>query len=233
MGKCLTASGFCLKKKFNFCRALWTPPNNVTRPSSISMRHYEVYNSGNFGVKTELHSVSCNKQGSSGNGGGGANGGAFPTLRMTSTAGSSSTTSMGLNAIQQLPDFPSFRDFSHYLDPYISEDQFASLCTMYRAHSQRIMDSVNKFSFSEIPGLFKHFWLELPSHILCFIGHKPIVTFIGICDKILYMTILRAILPSSLEVLKNRITNRSQKLICYLFSESSRRHYADRTHFCR
>ena len=156
---------------------------------SPSVRPYEVCTTtdGRSFVKAEALSA---KHGS-GNGGGIS--GAFPTLRcMTST---------GLTSVQQLPDFPSFSDFSHYLDPYISEDQFASLCTMYRAHSQRIMDSVNKFSFVEIPGLFKHFWLELPSHILCFIGHKPIVTFIGICDKILYATILRAVLPSPLEVL--------------------------------
>ena len=148
---------------------------------SSSVRPYEVGSEGRSFVKAEMIS------GKHGSGNGGGFGGAFPTLKC-------------MTSVQQLPDFPSFSDFSHYLDPFISEDQFASLCTMYRAHSQRIMDSVNKFSFVEIPGLFKHFWLELPSHILCFIGHKPIVTFIGICDKILYATILRAVLPSPLEV---------------------------------
>ena len=179
---------------------MWNPPN--TGKQSAVIRHYEVYNPGNFGVKTEGNSSSHTKI-SSGNGGvGGANGGAFPTLRSAPSSSSSTT-------YQQLPDFPSFRDFSHYLDHFISEDQFASLSTMYRAHSQRIMDSVNKFSFVEIPGLFKHFWLELPSHILCFVGHKPIVTFIGICDKILYMTILRAILPSPLEVKFTKFTSKT------------------------
>ena len=88
----------------------------------------------------------------------------------------------------------------------ISQAQFQSLVTMYRAHSQRIMDSVNKFSFVEIPNLFKHFWRELPNHIFCFIGHKSIVTYIGVCDKILYTTILKAILPTPLQVSKKYVT---------------------------
>ena len=94
----------------------------------------------------------------------------------------------------------------HTLDPMISQAQFQSLVTMYRAHSQCIMDFVNKFSFVEIPNLFKHFWRELPNHIFCFIGHKSIVTYIGVCDKILYTTILKAILPTPLQVSKTIVT---------------------------
>ena len=109
---------------------------------------------------------------------------------------------IGFASVQLLPEFPSFNDFSPYLDPMISQAQFQSLVTMYRAHSQRIMDSVNKFSFVEIPNLFKHFWRELPNHIFCFIGHKSIVTYIEVCDKILYTTILKAILPTPLQVSK-------------------------------
>ena len=69
---------------------------------------------------------------------------AFPALKGNSAIPS------GFASVQQLPDFPSFADFSPYLDPLITEDQFQSLVTMYRAHSQRIMDSVNKFSFIEV-----------------------------------------------------------------------------------
>ena len=50
--------------------------------------------------------------------------------------------------IQQLPDFPSCTDFSDQKNVPI--DKFYTLITMYRAHSQRILDSVNKFNFGEV-----------------------------------------------------------------------------------
>ena len=122
-----------------YCRNLWTPPNNVMGRSA-SVRPYEFSSDGRNFVKSEISGPS--KLGSGSSGANGGNAAAFTTLRcMTST---------GLTSVQQLPDFPSFSDFSAYLDPFISEEQFASLCTMYRAHSQRIMDSVNKFSFIEV-----------------------------------------------------------------------------------
>jgi hypothetical protein len=54
----------------------------------------------------------------------------------------------GFATAQQLPDFPSFRDFDRASS--IPSDKLQTLLTMYRAHCQRIMDSVNKFSFTEV-----------------------------------------------------------------------------------
>ena len=71
-------------------------------------------------------------------------GGAFPSPTLKNVVPS------GFASVQLLPDFPSFTDFSPYLEPMISQVQFQSLITMYRAHCQRVMDSVNKFSFVEI-----------------------------------------------------------------------------------
>ena len=67
---------------------------------------------------------------------------AFPPSASASFAASTFT------AVQTLPEFPSFRDFDRASS--IPPDKLQTLLTMYRAHCQRIMDSVNKFSFSEV-----------------------------------------------------------------------------------
>lgn len=236
------------------CSSQWT---SSTSPSRINEGNSDAYilpshvgrsESENHLFSQKYGSSSnqmANLHGSSGSGGGGA-----ATANLSIKAFSSS----GLASVQQLPEFPSYYDFRPYLDANITEDRFQSLLTMYRAHSQRIMDSINKFSFIEaiwlniaqwitlplswgckkcllfvfilmrrkegkvvycviwkwhkfwnfilfqIPSLFKHFWQEIPNHILCFIGQKSIVTFIGVCDQILYTTILKAILPSPIQV---------------------------------
>ena len=99
---------------------------------------------------------------------------------------------------------------------------------MYRAHSERMMESINKFHFVEVrnffstsyppicdlivnfffnhfislqvPCLFKHFWQELPEHIVSFVGQKSIVYLIGVCDQVVYNAILKAVLPTPLKV---------------------------------
>lgn len=121
---------------------------------------------------------------------------------MADTSSSSGSSSYAI--IQQLPEFPSFKDFA-YQSTSIPTDRFHTLITMYRAHSQRVLDSVNKFNFGEIPYLFTHFWQELPPHINNYLGQNSVVTLIGICDSILYRTILRAVLPTPSQVLPDTV----------------------------
>lgn len=156
--------------------------------------------------------------------------GEFPAVHsgsLGSTGGHTSTTAPSsslssspspcFSTVQQLPEFPSFREFAHATS--IPLDKLQTLITMYRAHCQRIMDSINKFSFSEvnlnfrssssiflnllplqIPHLFAHFWQEIPPHIADLLGQNVVVTLIGVCDAILYRTILKAILPTPVQV---------------------------------
>lgn len=139
---------------------------------------------------------------------GGGNGGDQNRIRPTTTVNNAAcnnssnmlSLSSGFASVQQLPEFPGFGDFARHTCPTIPPDRFQTLITMYRAHAQRIMDSVNKFSFSEIPELFKHFWQEIPTHIACYIGQNAVVTLIGVCDSILYRTILKAVLPSPIQM---------------------------------
>ncbi len=122
---------------------------------------------------------------------------------IAAAAASSSTATAVFAATQQLPEFPSFRDFDRA--SAIPSDKLHTLLTMYRAHCQRIMDSVNKFSFSEIPHLFSHFWSEMPPHIAGLLGQNVVVTLIGICDAILYRTILKAILPTATQMFPENV----------------------------
>jgi hypothetical protein len=87
------------------------------------------------------HPTTFNSSQSGGNGGGGGPGNSSLSLI---------TLSSGFASVQQLPEFPTFAEYGRYLEPTISEERFHSLLTMYRAHAQRIMDSVNKFSFAEV-----------------------------------------------------------------------------------
>lgn len=62
---------------------------------------------------------------------------------------------MALESLQVLPEFPSFREFDQAST--IPTDKLQTLIMMYRVHCQRIMDSVNKFSFSEVRTSFVSF----------------------------------------------------------------------------
>lgn len=137
------------------------------------------------------------------------NGEAFshsPTNLSSGVPLSSSSCSSSFASIQQLPDFPSFRDFDRSSSSSgLPSDKLQTLLTMYRAHCQRIMDSVNKFSFSEIPHLFTHFWQEIPPHISGLLGQNAVVTLIGICDAILYRTIMKAVLPTATQMFSENV----------------------------
>ncbi len=56
----------------------------------------------------------------------------------------------GFAYMQQLPPFPGHTEFIRLSGSTLAEDHFQTLITMYRAHAQRVMDSVNKFSFNEV-----------------------------------------------------------------------------------
>jgi len=79
--------------------------------------------------------------------------------------GRSSDPPLSSSVGEQLPEFPTLKDMrpplSHAFPPMVAAnngyeaaaipwDKVQTLLTMYRAHCQRVMDSVNKFSFSEV-----------------------------------------------------------------------------------
>jgi len=57
---------------------------------------------------------------------------------------------------------------------------------MYRAHCQRILDSVVRTNFHEVQDFLMHFWQGMPQHMLPILGSQSIVDLVVICDFILY-----------------------------------------------
>ena len=63
----------------------------------------------------------------------------------SSGGGGLSLVSLSSNfaSVQQLPAFPSLNDFAHHGDSVLSPEKFQTLITMYRAHSQHVLDLVS------------------------------------------------------------------------------------------
>ena len=53
--------------------------------------------------------------------------------------------------------------------------------------------------------MFTHFWQEIPPHIGGLLGQNVVVTLIGVCDAILYRTILKAILPTAIQMFPENV----------------------------
>ncbi len=53
------------------------------------------------------------------------------------------TLSSNFASVQQLPAFPTLNDFAHHGEAVFPAEKFQTLITMYRAHSQHIMDLVS------------------------------------------------------------------------------------------
>ena len=53
--------------------------------------------------------------------------------------------------------------------------------------------------------MFTHFWQEIPPHIAGLLGQNVVVTLIGVCDAILYRTILKAILPTAIQMFPENV----------------------------
>ena len=128
------------------------PTTPIINESYIVMAPNVFYESASSSSNIDHHGISS---GSGGNSVGPA------SLNTTGSSGlptnlSKSIISSGFTSIQQLPEFPTYRGFSRCLDEIISEERFTTLMTMYRAHSQRIMDSINKFSFVEVNSTFRN-----------------------------------------------------------------------------
>lgn len=64
--------------------------------------------------------------------------------------------------------------------------QVETFLLMYRAHSQRILDSAIRGHFHEIQDFLLHFWKGMPQHILPILGCQVTVDLAVICDFVLY-----------------------------------------------
>lgn len=87
------------------------------------------------------------------------------------------------------PIFPSPLCF--FLTPpstflFFLHQQVETFLLMYRAHCQRILDSVVRANFHEVQDFLVHFWQGMPPHIQPILKYQETADLVVICDFILY-----------------------------------------------
>jgi hypothetical protein len=76
---------------------------------------------------------------------------------------------------------------------------------MYRAHCQRVLDSVVRASVDDIQGFLLHFWQGMPEHLQPLLELDFMVDVIGYCDCLLYKVIVCILVASPLQSLPDSL----------------------------
>ncbi|XP_031554707.1 transcription factor RFX4-like isoform X2 [Actinia tenebrosa] len=103
-----------------------------------------------------------------------------------------------------LPNFPDVTVLKLPVD--VSREKVKTFLIMYRAHCQRILDTILRANFGEVQNFLIHFWQGMPSHMLEVLGCSDVVNLIGICDTILYKAISGVLIPGTLQPLPASLT---------------------------
>lgn len=119
-----------------------------------------------------------------------------------------------------LPEFPKLSDLS-FTKPF-PVDKIETLLLMYRAHCQRILDSVVRANFHEVQDFLIHFWQGMPTHMLPILGCQATVDLIVVCDFIVYRTLSEVLVPATLQPLPDNLVDEivsfSHSLVEWLFA---------------
>ncbi|XP_068732820.1 regulatory factor X 4-like isoform X2 [Montipora capricornis] len=103
-----------------------------------------------------------------------------------------------------LPDFPKPSKLT--LPEDVPHEKVKTFLIMYRAHCQRILDTILRANFGEVQNFLVHFWQGMPSHMLEVLGCNEVVELIGQCDSILYKAISGVLIPGTLQPLPASLT---------------------------
>lgn len=103
-----------------------------------------------------------------------------------------------------LPDFPKPNKLN--LPEKVPHEKVKTFLIMYRAHCQRILDTILRANFGEVQNFLVHFWQGMPSHMLEVLGCEEVVDLIGQCDTILYKAISGVLIPGTLQPLPASLT---------------------------
>ncbi|KAL9963971.1 hypothetical protein ACROYT_G027536 [Oculina patagonica] len=103
-----------------------------------------------------------------------------------------------------LPDFPKPSKLN--LPEDVPHEKVKTFLIMYRAHCQRILDTILRANFGEVQNFLVHFWQGMPSHMLEVLGSSEVVELIGQCDVILYKAISGVLIPGTLQPLPASLT---------------------------
>lgn len=96
-----------------------------------------------------------------------------------------------------LPPFPDMN--SLHLSDGIPVDKLKTFMVMYRAHCQRILDSIVRANFSEVESFLLHFWQGMPTHMLPVLASSVVVDLVAFCDSLLYKVISNLLIISPLQ----------------------------------
>ncbi|XP_065645179.1 regulatory factor X 4 isoform X4 [Hydra vulgaris] len=107
-----------------------------------------------------------------------------------------------------LPPFPSFD--SVIVEDDSTLDKVKTLLIMYRAHCQRILDTIFRANFAEVQNFLIHFWHGMPPHIAVVLSNKNVIELIKCCDVILYKAISSVLIPTSLQPLPSSLSQAIQ-----------------------
>ncbi|XP_002163641.2 transcription factor RFX4 isoform X1 [Hydra vulgaris] len=107
-----------------------------------------------------------------------------------------------------LPPFPSFD--SVIVEDDSTLDKVKTLLIMYRAHCQRILDTIFRANFGEVQNFLIHFWHGMPSHIAVVLSNKNVIELIKCCDVILYKAVSSVLIPTSLQPLPSSLSQAIQ-----------------------
>jgi len=121
----------------------------------------------------------------------------------TKNHGQASQLSSGNNGVL-LPEFPSASSV-RVDDPAVNE-KVKTFLIMYRAHCQRILDTILRANFSEVQHFLLHFWRGMPQHIVVILDIKDVIELIAACDNILYKAVSGVLIPGILQPLPASLT---------------------------
>lgn len=107
-----------------------------------------------------------------------------------------------------LPPLPSFD--SVIVEDDSTLDKVKTLLIMYRAHCQRILDTIFRANFAEVQNFLIHFWHGMPPHIAVVLSNKNVIELIKCCDVILYKAISSVLIPTSLQPLPSSLSQAIQ-----------------------
>ncbi|XP_066921011.1 regulatory factor X 4-like [Clytia hemisphaerica] len=108
-----------------------------------------------------------------------------------------------------LPDFPSVEMVD--VEDSTFREQIKTFLIMYKAHCQRILDTILRANFTEVQNFLVHFWQGIPSHIVVILTENIVIELIGQCDNTLYKAIGSVLVPSSLQPLPPSLTQAIQQ----------------------
>ncbi|XP_028401353.1 transcription factor RFX4-like isoform X2 [Dendronephthya gigantea] len=150
----------------------------------------------------------------------------------TYTSGKSSSSNqhclMSSSGGTLLPSFPKIETLT--LPPSIPSDKVRTFLIMYRAHCQRILDTILRANFGEVQKFFIHFWQGMPEHILTILSCPEVIKLIGVCDEILFKAIGSVLIPGVLQPLPASLTQAIRQFATQLntWLESSLAHFPEK-----